>query len=76
MARLPTCRSESTDGDVASTALESDLVLVLQPYRGQETPCTPNVRRTHSNAGINGRKHMFEQKKSFKIETCGPCGNR
>ena len=40
------------------------------------TPRTPSVQRSRSNAGINGRRHMFEQKKMYNFETCGPCGNK
>jgi len=38
------------------------------------TPKTPSVQRSHSNAGINARRHIFEPKKVFKNELCGPCG--
>ena len=37
------------------------------------TPRTPSVQRSRS---VNGRRHMFEQKKLYAFETCGPCGNK
>jgi Rac GTPase-activating protein 1 len=37
-------------------------------------PITPSVQRSHSNAGINARRHVFEQKKIYNFVACGPCG--
>jgi len=41
-----------------------------------KTPKTPSVLRSNSNAGINSRRHLFEQKTSKTGEKCGPCGKR
>ncbi|XP_023339521.1 rac GTPase-activating protein 1-like [Eurytemora carolleeae] len=50
------------------------------PQRGKRIsdvfPGTPSVQRSHSNVGINARRHVFEQKKVYKFETCSPCGNK
>jgi len=37
---------------------------------------TCGVQRSHSNAGINSRRHMFDQKKVYNFDPCGPCGNK
>jgi len=67
----PPCEKDNADRCWQEAHLDS-------PHQNGEmmTPKVATVQRSHSNAGINSRRHMFDQKKVYNFETCGPCGNK